>query len=280
MPRRSSRWFGALATGSFGLVALMAILLPASAAMVPLTVVHTGRISAPYTGATSSPSGSTYFTGCGHAALVTSPFFHWHSGAGGFSGSAAAHTCPGMPSSYAGSYQSIYTQVPFVTLSGNHVIDAKWFLKAGGANTLKLGTCTMPTPTNTTFSECYGSAAAYLNAYAYIYDATTGAYYASTNSWAGVSNGTSIFSYCTGLTCANSTSGGPGSFAFTGPIVWHFKATNLVQGDSYWLVTDWYGEEYANFGTYNAALGPSHGSAWLNAGTFGNGFKLVSITIR
>lgn len=281
--RRKGRWLGGLATGGFALVALMALLLPASAALVPMTVVHTIRISAPYNGATGSPSSSSYTSGCGTSTIVTPAFFHWRTGQLGFSGTGATHLCSGGVSGYASTYESVWTSVPIVVLSGTNHITAKWTLKADGGQALHVGTCSMPGPNSNNFSECFGYAASYLSAYSYIYDATNGSYIVpsgSNGSWAGLSSAESYYQYCYGGNCTTSSSGTPGTFAFSGPMLLHFNAHGLVASHSYVLETTFYGSQYVSVGTYLATLSHGYGQAWLNFGTFGNGATLDSVTVR
>ncbi|MCI4321047.1 MAG: hypothetical protein L3K18_05530 [Thermoplasmata archaeon] len=280
MRRHQGHWLGAMALGTFGLVALMALILPVSAAVAPMTVMQTIKITAPYTGAVVSTSSSVSASGCGTSSLVTPAFFHWRTGDGGFSGSASSHTCATSASGYSSTYQSIYAEVPLVVLSGMNHITASWSIKADGGSSLHVGACAMPSGNNSSFSECYASASSSLYAYSYVIDATNGSYFLPTGngSW-GVSSGASYTQYCYSGNCSTYSSGAPGTFSVHAPAVWHFKAPGLVPSHSYFLEFSFYGQEYADEGAYGATLGHSYGSAWLNFGTFGNGAKLNSIVI-
>jgi hypothetical protein len=282
--RRRGHWLGAMALGSFGLVALMALILPVSAAVTPMTVVQTIKITAPYTGSTASVSSSSSTSGCGTSTIVTPAFFHWRTGLGGLSGAASSHSCASSPSGYSSTYQSIYATVPLVVLAGMNHITATWSIKVDGGNSLHIGACTMPSGNSTgnnSFSECFASASASVYAFAYVYDGTNGSYFltAGNTSWTGVTSSTSYYQYCFSGNCTTYSAGAPGTVSFHGPATWHFRAPGLVTTHSYYLVFAMYGSEYVDEGTYGATMGHTFGSAFLNMGTFGDGAKLNSIVI-
>jgi hypothetical protein len=277
---RRARWAGTAAIGTLAFVALVVVLLPASAMGAPMSIYHTIRITAPYTGTTVTPSMSVSTYGCGGAAIVTAPSFHARTGHGGFSGTAAGGSC--APSGGSGStYESFSAAIPLLVNPGHDTIVAKWTIHASGGTSAKFGKCSIPAQSNTSgFSECYVYASSSLSGYAYIYDATNGSYIASpTTTWAGLSNSTSDYLYCYGGNCTTYAYGTPGTFAFSGGLSWVFHAHGLLATHSYVLLASFYGSEYAAEGTYAATLHHSHASAWLNAGTFGNGLTLNSITV-
>jgi hypothetical protein len=279
-PTRAHRWLGTAAVGSLAFVALVVVLLPVSAMGAP-TIYHTIVISAPFTGATSTPSMSLSTSGCGTATMVTAPFFHSGTGRGGFSGTAAASGCLSGLGSSGDASQTISVVVPFSAMSGHNRIVEKWSLAVSGGTTFHLGKCAMPAMNNSSsYSYCDVYSSSYLYGYSYLYDATNGSYIASPLvSWAGLSNGTTFYQYCYAGNCSTYSSGAPGSFSFTGALSWTFVANGLVSTHTYELATSFYGGEYASVSAYGATLHHTHASAWLNAGTFGNGLTLNSITV-
>lgn len=279
--QRKGRWLGALATGSFALVAMIALLLPASAAMAPMTVTHTIRITGPYTGSTASPSSSVSMSGCGTASLVTPPFFHWRTGQAGLSGSSAAHVCASGLGASASTSESISTAVPIAVLDGTNHILVKWTAHFDGGQGMHFGKCTIPVGGAINYAYCYAQASSSLSAYAYIYDATNGSYiYPSNSTFPSVSSSSYVFESCYSGNCSTYTYGAPGIFSFAGSVFWHFHGTGLVASHAYWLETAFYGSQSATVASYGASLGPSHAQAWLNFGTFGNGATLDSVTVR
>lgn len=279
-PTRAHRWLGTAAIGSLAFVALVVVLLPVSAMGAP-SIYHTIRISAPYPGTIVTPSMSLATSGCGTASMVTAPFFHPGTGRGGFSGTAAATGCISGLGGYGDASQAISVNVPFSARSGHNRIVEKWALAVSGGTTFSLGKCVMSSGTsNTSYTYCSVYSTSSLEGYSYLYDATNGSYIASpTVAWAGLSNGTSSYQYCYAGNCSSYTTGGPGSFSFTGALSWVFVANGLVSTHTYELETYFYGSEYAGVSAYDATLHHAHASAWLNAGTFGNGLSLTSITV-
>ncbi|HKV90009.1 MAG TPA: hypothetical protein VJQ43_02300 [Thermoplasmata archaeon] len=270
-----------MALGTFGFVALVVMILPASATLTPMTVTQKITITAPYTGTISSPSSSTYTSGCGTATIVTPAFFHTGTGQAGLSGTAGSRVCPGMMAGYGSAYESIYSEIPLTVLAGTNHIAAHWTVHAAAGNMFHLGKCTMPAGNNTSFSECYATAASSLSVFTYVYDSTNGSFWypVGNSTWSGLSSSTSYYDYCYAGNCSSSTTGAPGSVSFSGPVVWHFNARGLVTSHSYWLIASFYGSEFSDAGAYGATLTNTHGYAWLNFGTFGNGAVLNSIVI-
>jgi hypothetical protein len=277
-----SRWAGAAAMGTLGVAVLLVLMVPASASTAaPMTVVHLVRVSAPYAGASSSPSSSTYTSGCSASTVLTLPFWHARTGAGGFSGSAAARNC--APAGGDGSSSESFTAyVPIPVLAGHDHIVATWSLDVSGGSSLALGHCSYPASAgNSTFHDCYAEASSELYGSAYLYDATNGSYVGSpTTSWAGLLNQSYYYDDCTGQTCTTYASGSGGTFAFNGTVTFAFQVHGLVATHHYELIQWFSGYESVDVGTYNAHFHHTHGTAWLNAGTFGNGISLTSVTVR
>lgn len=279
-PGPSLRRLGSAVTLGVVVLALVGLVLPASAALGRPASGPTIRLQAPFVGATSGPVSSATMTGCGHAANVTPAYFHGRTGIGGFSGISRAGLCGGTFGTATASYV-IVTQVPIPSISGNHTISARWVVDASGAQSLHLGKCRLAAASNGTFSGCFASAFVTLSAYAYLYDATTGGLIRASHGWAGLSNGTNFAHYCDGVRCFQRLVAGLGTFAVSAPAVWNFHAMGLVPTDAYWLVTAWSGMAYVDVGVDGAAtFGPTHGVSWLDAGTFGEGLRLASVTIQ
>jgi hypothetical protein len=274
------RWAGTAAVGTLAFVALVVVLLPASAMAAPMSIYHTIRITAPYSGTTVTPSMSISTSGCGTASLITAPFFHPGSGRGGFSGSAAASGCPTTGGS-GSTYESFSASIPIAVIPGHDKIVAKWTLHVSGGTSMGIGKCSIPVQNNTSgYSYCSVYASSILSGYAYIYDSTNGTYVATPATyWAGLSNSSSYYIYCYAGNCTTYVYGSPGTFAFHGPLTFVFNANGLLATHTYVLVTDFYGSQYASENSYFAPLHHAHASAWLNAGTFGNGLTLNSITV-
>lgn len=278
-PSRAHRWLGTAALGSLAFVALVVVLLPVSAMGAP-TIYHTIRISAPFPGTTVTPSMTVSTSGCGTAAMVTAPFFHPGSGRGGFSGTSGGTSCASGLGGYGDASQSVTVSVPFSAMSGHNRIVEKWSLAVSGGTTFHLGKCAMPSGNSSTFSDCDVYASSSLEGYSYLYDATNGSYLANPLvAWAGLSNGTSSYQYCYSGNCSTFMTGGPGTFSFTGPVSWTFVVNGLVSSHTYEIETSFYATEYSDVSAYGATFHHTHASAWLNAGTFGNGISLNSITV-
>jgi hypothetical protein len=282
--RRRRHWLGAMSMGSFGLVALMALILPVSATVAPMTVVQTIMITAPYTGATTYVMSSVTKSGCSTSTIVTPPFFHWRTGVAGYSGTALSHTCAANRSGYASTFESVYAIIPIVVLAGTNHITASWSIKVDGGNSVHFGPCAVPsgnTTGNNSFSECYASASVSVGVFADVFDGTNGSVFFPTGngSWMGVTSATSDYEFCYSGNCSTYSSGAPGTFSFHGPMVWHFKAPGLVTSHTYYMSLEFYSYEYAIEGAYHATLSHSGGNAWLNFGTFGDGAQLNSIVI-
>jgi hypothetical protein len=280
---RRPRWMGTAAIGTLAFVALVVVVLPGSAMAAPMSIYHTIRITAPYTGSVVAPSTSVSTYACGTASIITAPFFHPHTGHAGLSGVAATGGCSPTIGGSASAYESFSVSVPLAVIPGQDHIVAKWSLHVAGGSGLHVGKCSMPAQNNTSgFSECYASSSSSLNAYAYIIDATNGSYIASpTVWWAGLTNGSSWFLYCFAGICTTYLYGSPGTFAMSGPLAFTFNAKGLLATHSYTLLTYFYGSEYVSQASYGVgtSLTGTHTSAWLNAGTFGNGLSLNSITV-
>jgi hypothetical protein len=276
---RRHRWMGTAAIGTLAFVALVTLLPPGTALAGPMTT--TIRITAPYHGAMVSPSMTLSTSGCGSASLITAPFFHPHSGHAGFSGSAATGGCSPTLGGFGSAYEAFYVSVPINVIPGQDKIVAKWSLHVSGGTTFHLGKCKMPVQTNTSgYSYCSAYASSTLSAYSYIYDTTNGSYVAApTTYWAGLSNTSSFFVTCYLGNCTTYTYGTPGSFSFNGPLTVVFHASGLLATHHYAMVANFYGSQYASQSSFGASLVHTHLSAWLNAGTFGNGLTLSSITI-
>ncbi|MCI4321046.1 MAG: hypothetical protein L3K18_05535 [Thermoplasmata archaeon] len=280
MRRRRAHWLSAMATGSVGLVTLIALLLPVTAAVSPLTVVQTIRITAPYTGATTYVMSSVYKNGCSTSTIVTPPFFHWRTGVAGYSGTASSHTCATNSSGSASTFESIYTVIPLVVLPGTDHITLSWSIQVDGGNSLHVGRCSVPSGNNS-FFYCSATASVSVGVLADVFDGTNGSVFfpSGNGSWMGVTSATSDFEVCNSGNCSMSTSGAPGTFSFHGPAVWHIKAPGLVTSHTYYLSFGFYSYEFVSEGGYQATISHSGGNAWLNFGTFGDGAMLHSILI-
>jgi hypothetical protein len=267
--------------GSLGLILLMALTLPVSAAVAPMTVVHTIKITAPYTGTLKHVTSSVSKSGCSSSTLVRAPFFHSGTGVGGFFGVASSHSCASSPAGVSAVYASIYAAVPLVVLAGMNHITASWSINLDARNSLHIGTCTMPSGNNS-FGVCYASAiASVYNVQSYVYDGTNGSIIppVGNSSWMGLTSATTYYYYCSSGNCTNDSSGAPGTVSFHGPAIWHFRASGLVTSHSYYLVCSMYGFQYVDEGSDGGTLGPTWGSAFLNFGSSGDGARLNSIVI-
>jgi hypothetical protein len=243
---------GTAAIGTLAFVALVVVLLPGSAMAAPMSIYHTIRITAPYSGSVVAPATSLSTYACGTASIVTAPFFHPHSGHAGLSGVAATGGCSPTIGGSASAYESFAVSVPIAVIPGHDHIVAKWSLHVAGGSGLHGGKCVMPAQNNTSgFSECYAWSSSSLNAYAYIIDTTNGSYIASpTTYWAGLTNSSWWFFYCYGGNCTTYASGTPGSFAMSGPLAFTFNANGLLATHSYVMWASWYGSVYASQGSY------------------------------
>jgi len=280
MGGRRTRWVGAAAMGTLGIAVLMVLMVPASAASAP-SVLHTIQITAPYTGAYASPSTSSSASGCAGTSVVTAPFWHARTGAGGFSGTARASDCAPILSGSASTDVGFLSYVPISVVSGHHTIVVKWSIRASGAESLHLGSCKIASLTN--YSECYEDATIEITGSAYLVDQTNGSYVAyPTTPWAGIAASGFYYDYCYAGNCSTYSYGNAsGSFSVHTSVVWTFNAHGLVASHQYVLVQSFYGYVDAYSAVYGSAtLHNGHATAWLNAGTFGNGLQLTSITVH
>jgi hypothetical protein len=271
-----ARWIGAAAMGTIGVAVLMVLMGAASASAAP-TVVNTVRTSAPYTGAWSSPSSSTSTGGCATSVVVTAPFWHAHTGMGGFSGTSSARSCPGQDS-YGSTDATYTTYVPIAVLAGHDHITAKWWVQVAGGETFHLGSCSV-TSGGANFSYCYVGSSSELSGGAYLMDLTTGNYLASpTNTWNGTGASAYFEQYCSYGNCSAFSGGNSSTFGYSGCVTWNFNVHGLVASHQYELVQWFSGYESSYVEGYGATI-HGHASAWLNAGTFGNGETLKSVVV-
>ncbi|HEV8050249.1 MAG TPA: hypothetical protein VGP88_06615 [Thermoplasmata archaeon] len=276
---KGTRWLGAAAMGTLGIAVLMVMIVPASAASAP-AIVHTVMITAPYTGAYSNPSMSVSTSGCGTAAVITAPFWHARTGDGGFSGRASGSSCAPIYSGSGYTTLGFTSYVPIVAMPGHDKIVVKWALDVTGAESIHSGACRVTSTTN--YSECYESASSSLSGYAYLVDLTNGSYLgSSTTYWNGTGASSYALQYCYSGNCSTYAYGGTGgTFALHGNVAWTFHVHGMLATHQYELVQSFTGYVSASSSVYGSAtLQHGHASAWLNAGTFGNGIRLASITI-
>jgi hypothetical protein len=262
------RWFGATAIGSAGLVALLALIMPVSAVVAPMTVVHTIKITAPFTGATSNASSRVIKSGCGTVSVVTPAFFHGRTGAIGFSGWASSHTCPSGAGGEALVLELVAATIPLVVLSGTNHFSVSWSIHVEGGSSLHLGVCTMPSGHNTSFSECHADTGSGLLVSSFVADATNGSifYPILYGTWIGGVSGRGFDSQCFYGNCTTYASGGRASFSFHGGDTWHFTVPGLVKSHSYLYGFSFSGSQAVDQGSDFATLGYTDGGAWLSFG--------------
>lgn len=257
-------------------MAVVVALLAPAPATAGVSAAYTRTLTAPYTGALVTPSGSWAVSGCSQAAVVKAAFFHPATGHGGLYDSAAAWTCARGGSSFSGSsaYASggVGVTLPLsIYASRTHSIAVQWSVSAAGFQNLKPGTCSLGTMSSV---SCSASAYVYLYAYAYLVDNTDGSYYWASNYWSGLNAGTlRDSSYYSGV-WYNTSSGNPGAFLLTSHPTFWINAS-LEKGDSYTLSL----EVYGSVSTSTSGWAGSKADASLNMATLGNGADLTSVTV-
>lgn len=270
------RWMGAAALGTIGVAVLMVLMGAAGASAAP-TVVNTVRTSAPYTGAWSSPSSSTDAGGCATSTVVTAPFWHARTGMGGFSGTSSARTCAGQDS-YGTTDTTYTTYVPIAIVPGHDHISAKWWLQVAGGESFHLASCSIGA-TSLNFSYCYAASSSEISGGAYLMDLTTDTYLASaTNTWNGTGASAYFEEYCSYGNCSTYAGGNSSTFGYSGWVTWNFHVHGLLATHQYELLQWFTGYESSDVEGYGATI-HAHASAWLNAGTFGNGETLKAVVV-
>jgi hypothetical protein len=264
-------------TGLMAAVSLMMVLGPAMAGAVHPAVI---TVVAPYKGA-STGYNSWSVSGCGKAKITSPATFNLKTGAGGFSGSAAAKTCGksfgGVGGSGYGSTSSeVQVAVKLPGHKGTTAVAATVALAWAGSNALVAGTCT--TSATASYSSCYRSASVDLYGYAYVIDETNGTYSYATNYFPGAYNSSYNDTYCYSGTCYQYSYGTPGSFTNSMSFTWNFTVKSMVKSHVYALWFYFAGYVYASASTYNAVLTGASASASLNFATLGNGVTLTSVT--
>jgi hypothetical protein len=272
--------------GSIGLLALLLLLTP-SALASPTSIT----LTAPYPHAAISNSNSATTTSCG---TVQAHHAHWSSitGLGHFAYlTRAKHCAISSPLVATGStaygYSESTLSVPLKTLQGAaraSSVLVQWNLTANGTSSYAIKSACPSVALNPVTGNgsqvCDAGSYTFLDAGAYLYDATNGTFLGSTNVWNG--NFTESYeyndTYCAYFSCANYASGYNSTTptAITGTLALSFWInTTLDHFHQYDLVT------YVEGGAYSYVDGYAKVSAtaFLDLATLGNHDDLTKIVI-
>ncbi|MFI5417626.1 MAG: hypothetical protein ACHQ2Y_01825 [Candidatus Lutacidiplasmatales archaeon] len=268
--RAASGLAGATSMGVALILSLTQLAYAAQPASVTLT--------APYKHTHTDRAYGLSLAGCAKGKVTKLPFFLQKNGTAGFSDVAATARCS-LPGDNAVSAQSSLIVMVPISFSGNgsHSVVANWHFNATLKATARLGTCVLNL--SATISYCLQVVQSYLDEYATLYDATSGATSYPTNFWVGVSNAsiaenehTSVF--------FNYSSSNPGTTRVDQTIANWFNVTGVVSTDHYWLIMTLSGAAESEFRTLHATLlGGGIGHAELNFATLGRGAILRSIIV-
>ena len=275
--RLMTGWMGGATGGSFALLALAVLVIPASATVPPPQGPATHQIVAPYRGATASPSTSASAEGCTTMRTVPAPFFHPRTGDAGFGASVSGRHCPHDPFNEVSVYESVAVAVPVRVNSSAMYVNVTWTIHAAWTSFLS-GTCALAGTWN---SECVFGTSVSLTGIAELYDATNGTFTRGGTSFVPLNFVEDVYDFCYHGNCSLNQSLGARHGSFNATATWHIHASGLVPAHHYELLTTLLGSVGFSdaIPVYHATTSGVRGSGSLNLATLGNGATLTRITV-
>jgi hypothetical protein len=196
---------------------------------------------------------------------------------------------PSGNTAYIAGYIDVYTRIHRLT-AGAHVINATWFIRAVGNESMAWGNCTLHKPpagsTGIFFSNCEQYSGVGVYGATQICDGSNATCISPTYSWGGAINESYKDNlrtcYPSGV-CYNSTSSANltnGNFSAATSATWSIHYGGFRASHSYWLHTIIEAFAYCGYTVTDAHLTPGvSGYAMINMATFGNGATLTSVVI-
>jgi len=267
-----------------GLVAAVSLMMVLSSAAASAVHPATNKV-APFKGTVYLSQSVDISGGCAKAKLTAKSYFSLHTGAGGFSGGAAATTCSKSYNSNFGEIQGgfqSYLNAAFHKGSTTVYLNGTYALTGSLGGTP--GTCSITG--SPSYAYCENYAAAYVYGYAYWDDLTTGSLYfmgyLGGSGFYLVDNYTYNETYWSGSSYSNSSHGTTGPISASGTIAMSYTlTTNMVKTNKYAVYVELYGYAYGEVYYYHNGGAVSYtgaaATAMVNFATAGNGVVVSSI---
>jgi hypothetical protein len=263
---------GVLAFGGTVGVVLLFFAPSALAGGIPAVVM-----GAPYAGVHTTTSNSWSQTGCSNAAITTFPSFDAATGYGTMADKASASSCGNPTYSYSTASSGFTSTIPVKITHHRASVVVVMSFSASGRTHVSPGSCGKAM--NPSYSDCFVSMSISGSAFVYLYDKTSGAYWYSSNYWAGYYNQTYHDVSCYAGNCTTSSDGAGGAFHAAAGIAWWINATLLNPHHHFEIVfsASDYVDSYISSYAMKLTGAEAYGS--LNAAGAGNGYDIASITI-